>query len=71
LDQDEALKKSEFLKSSLLYMLAGECRDQQGKNSENEIKEASNLFLKYSKDKNSKKYQRCITLCFKISFEFR
>jgi len=53
LDQAETLKKSELLKSALLYMLAGECRNRQGKDSENEIKEASDLFLKYSKDKNS------------------
>ena len=53
LDQAESLKKSELLKSALLYMLAGECRTRQGKDSENEIKEASDLFLKYSKDKNS------------------
>ena len=53
LDQAESLKKSELLKSALLYMLAGECKSRQGKDSENEIKEASNLFLKYSDTKNS------------------
>jgi CheY-like chemotaxis protein len=53
LDQAESLKKSEFLKSALLYMLANECKIRQGKVSENEIREASDLFLKYSKAKNS------------------
>ena len=53
LNQAESIKKSELLKSALLYMLAGECRMRQGKNSENEIKEAINLFLKYSNEKNS------------------
>ena len=53
LDQAESLKKSEFLKSALLYMLASECKTRQGKSSENEIKEAGDLFLKYSNAKNS------------------
>jgi len=53
LNQAESIKKSELLKSALLYMLAGECRTRQGKDSENEIKEASDLFLKYSNEKNS------------------
>ncbi len=52
--QSESLKKSELLKSTLLFMLVGECKTRQGKNSENEIKKAGNLFLKYSKIKNSK-----------------
>ena len=53
LNQAESLKKSELLKSALLYMLASECKTRQGKESENEIKEASELFLKYSNGKNS------------------
>ncbi|MGY5150820.1 MAG: response regulator [Candidatus Nitrosopumilus sp. bin_6a] len=53
LEQAESLKKSELLKSALLYMLAGECKTRQGKTSENEIKEAGELFLKYSNAKNS------------------
>jgi CheY-like chemotaxis protein len=35
-------------------MLAAECKTRQGKESENEIREAGNLFLKYSNSKNSK-----------------
>lgn len=34
-------------------MLASECRTRQGKESKNEVKEASNFFLKYSNVKNS------------------
>lgn len=53
LNQAESVKKSDILKSALLYMLASECKTRQGKSSENEIKEASDLFLKYSKAKDS------------------
>ncbi len=53
IDQAESLKKSELLKSVLPCMLAGECKTRQAKDSENEIKEASGLFLKYSNSKNS------------------
>ena len=48
LNQAESLKKSEFLKSALLYMLAGECKTRQEETSKNEIKESGELFLKYS-----------------------
>jgi len=73
LDQAESLKKSELLKSALLYMLAGECRNHQGKDSENEIKEASDLFLKYSKDNNSKNIKGallCASKCLLSLGEF-
>ena len=73
LDQAQSLKKSELLKSALLYMLAGECRSRQGKDSENEIKEASDLFLKYSKDKNSKNVKGallCASKCLLSLGEF-
>lgn len=53
LNQAESIKKSDFVKSALLYMLAGECRNRQGKEFQNEIQEAGNLFLKYSNAKNS------------------
>jgi len=54
-------------------MLAGECRNHQGKDSENEIKEASDLFLKYSKDKNSKNIKGallCASKCLLSLGEF-
>ena len=73
LDQAESLKKSEFLKSALLYMLASECRNRQGKDSESEIKEASDLFLKYSKDKNSRNIKGallCASKCLLSLGEF-
>jgi CheY-like chemotaxis protein len=73
LNQAESLKKSEFLKSALLYMLAGECKTRQGTDSENEIKEASDLFLKYSKAKNSKNIKGallCASKCLLSLGEF-
>ena len=62
LNQAESLKKSDLVKSALLYMLAGECKNRQGKESQNEIQEAGNLFLKYSNAKNSKNI-RAALLC--------
>lgn len=51
--QAESVKKSDPVKSALLYLLAAECKKQHGKESENEIREAGNLFLKYSTLKDS------------------
>ena len=73
LNQAESLKKSEILKSALLYMLAGECKSRQGKDSENEIREAGDLFLKYSNMKNSKNVKGallCASKCFLNLGEF-
>ena len=73
LNQAESLKKSELLKSALLFMLAGECKTRQGKDSENEIKEASDLFLKYSNAKNSKNIKGallCASKCLLSLGEF-
>ena len=73
LNQAESLKKSEYLKSALMYMLAAECKTRQGKESENEIKEAGNLFLKYSDSKNSKNVKGallCASKCFLSLGEF-
>ena len=39
-----------------MYLLAAECKTRQGKESKNEINEASNLFLKYS---DFKKFKEC------------
>ena len=72
-NQAESLKKSEYLKSALLYMLAAECKSRQGKDSENEIKEAGDLFLKYSKSKNSSNIKGallCASKCFLSLGEF-
>jgi CheY-like chemotaxis protein len=73
IDQAESLKKSDLLKSALLYMLAGECKSRQGKTSENEIKEAGDLFLKYSKVKNSRNVKGallCASKCLLSLGEF-
>ncbi len=73
LNQAESLKKSELLKSALMYMLAAECKARQGKESKNEIKEASNLFLKYSDSKNSKNVKGallCASKCLLSLGEF-
>jgi len=73
LNQAESLKKSEHIKSALLYMLAAECKTRQGKESKNEIKEAGDLFLKYSNIKNSKNVKGallCASKCFLSLGEF-
>ena len=73
LNQAESLKKSEYVKSALMYMLAAECKTRQGKESENEIKEAGNLFLKYSNSKNPKNVKGallCASKCFLSLGEF-
>jgi len=73
LNQAESLKKSEYLKSALMYMLAAECKTRQGKESKNETKEAGNLFLKYSNSKNPKNVKGallCASKCFLSLGEF-
>jgi CheY-like chemotaxis protein len=48
-------------------MLAAECKTRQGKESKDEIEQAGNLFLQYSKTKNSKNIQGallCASKCF-------
>ena len=73
LNQAESLKKSEHIKSALLYMLAAECKTRQGKESKNEIKEAGDLFLKYSNIKNSNNVKGallCASKCFLSLGEF-
>ncbi len=73
LNQAESLKKSEHVKSALFYMLAAECKTRQGKESENEIREAGDLFLKYSNLKNSKNVKGallCASKCFLSLGEF-
>jgi len=73
LEQAESLKKSDYLKSALLYMLAGECKTRQGKSSENEIRESGDLFLKYSNVKNSSNVKgalMCASKCLLSLGEF-
>ena len=73
LNQAESLKKSEYVKSALLYMLAAECKKRQGKDSQNEIKQAGDLFLKYSNSKNSQNVKGallCASKCLLSLGEF-
>jgi len=63
----EHIKKSDPLKSALLFMLAAECKDRQGKESKEEIGEAGKLFLKYGESKNApntKGALLCASKCF-------
>lgn len=73
LNQADYIKKSDNLKSALLYMLAAECKTRQGKESKDEIKQAGDLFLQYSKNKNSKNIRGallCASKCFLSLGEF-
>ena len=73
LNQAESLKKTDYLKSALLYMLASECKKRQGKESKDEIEKTAELFLEYSKAKNSKNIQGallCASKCFLSLGEF-
>ncbi|QUC65699.1 response regulator [Nitrosopumilus sp. K4] len=73
LNQANDLQKKDFLKSALLYILASECKTEQGKESKDEILQAANLFLKYSKSKDAKNIQGsllCASKCFLSLGEF-
>lgn len=73
LNQAESVKKTDHLKSALLYMLASECKSRQGKESKDEITQAAHLFLEYSKSKNSNNIQGallCASKCFLSLGEF-
>lgn len=72
LNQAESVKKSDILKSALLYVLAAECKTRHGKESKNEIKEAANLFLKSSTKNttNVKGALLCASKCFLRLGEF-
>ena len=63
----EDIKKSDVLKSALLFMLAAECKQRQGKESKDEIDSAGKLFLKYGESKNetnTKGALLCASKCF-------
>lgn len=67
LNQANSIKKTQYLKAALLYMLAAECKSRQGKESKDEITQACDLFLQYSKAKNSTNIQSalfCASKCF-------
>jgi CheY-like chemotaxis protein len=63
----ETQKKTDAVKSALLYVLAGECKSKQGKDNENEILEAGKLFLNFGKKDKSYKAKGaflCASKCF-------
>lgn len=63
----ESQKKSNPLKSALLYLLAGECKTKQGKNTGEEVLEAGKLYLNYAKKEKSYKAKGallCASKCF-------
>ena len=73
LNQAESIKKTDPVKSALLYMLSAECKTRHGKESKNEIKEAGDLFLKYANSKNPynmKGALLCASKCFLSLGEF-
>lgn len=66
-DFAQVQKKDDPIKAALLYFLAAECKTKQGKDNENEIREAGKLFLKYGKKEknyNSKGALLCASKCF-------
>lgn len=73
LTQAESLRKTELLKSALFFMLAAKCKSKHGKESKDEINQAGDLFLKYSKSKNVSNVRGallCASKCFLILGEF-
>ncbi len=63
----ENIQNSDPLKSALLFMLAAECKERQGKESKEEIGAAGKLFLKYGESKkslNAKGALLCASKCF-------
>ena len=72
LNQAESVKKTDILKSALLYILAAECKTRHGKESKNEITQAGDLFLKYStkNSHNVKGALLCASKCFLRLGEF-
>ncbi len=59
--------KEEPVKSAILYLLAAECRAKQGKDNDDEILQAGNVFLSYAKKQknyNSKIGFLCASKCF-------
>ena len=67
LDLAEKQKKSDGLKSALLFMLASECKSRQNKDSSDETLEAGKLFLNFAKKENNynvKSAFLCAAKCF-------
>lgn len=70
----DLMKKSDLLKSALLYMLAAECKTKQGKDAKEEFEKAGELFLKHGKSKNipnARGALLCASKCFLKLNEFK
>jgi len=73
LNHAQSIQKSEYLKSALFFMLAAKCKSKQGKEFKDEIKQAGELFLKYSNSKNVSNVKGallCASKCFLSLGEF-
>jgi len=63
----ENQKKIDTLKSAVLFILAGECKNRQNKDNANEILEAGKSFLNFAKNENNyniKNAYLCAAKCF-------
>lgn len=67
LDLAESQRKTDTLKSAVLFILAGECKHRQNKDNSNELFEAGKSFLNFTKnekDINIKNAYLCAARCF-------
>ncbi len=63
----ESIKKTDFIKAALSYVLAAECKIRQNKGAEDEITEAGKLFFNFAKKENNysvKNAYLCAAKCF-------
>lgn len=69
----ESQKKSDNVKAAILYLLAGKCKTNQGKENNTELLEAGKLFLDYGKKDKSYKARSaylCASKCFLKTGEY-
>ncbi len=67
IDLAEKHKKTDSIKASLLYVLAGECKSRQSKDNREEALQAGKLFLNFAKKENNyngKSAYLCAAKCF-------
>ncbi len=63
----ESIKKTDFIKAALSYVLAAECKIRQNKGVEDEMMEAGKLFFNFAKKENNysvKNAYLCAAKCF-------
>lgn len=72
IDLAESSKKTEPIRSALLYVLASECKRRQDKDTSLEFTEAANLFLKNASksSQNPKSSLLCASKCFVRAGDF-